>query len=107
MGITSHNKLSSNEGNIIVAYRSIAKWWLCNSDRFWATARYTRSRGNQYARNNIVTVGDGAFLRGPCRDVISKRQSQLLGSSAREAVKLEPKRVKLEPKRVKLKNLQC
>jgi hypothetical protein len=25
MGITSHNKLSSNEGNIIVAYRSIAK----------------------------------------------------------------------------------
>jgi hypothetical protein len=27
------------------------------------------------------------FLRGPCQDIISKEQSQLSGSSVREAVK--------------------
>jgi hypothetical protein len=40
------------------------------------------------------------FLRGPCRDVISKGQSQLLGSSVRETVKIEPTLVKT-------KNLHC
>jgi hypothetical protein len=45
---------------------------------------------------NIVTVGDEVFLRGPWRDVISKRQSQLLGTSAGEAVKIEPESVKLK-----------
>jgi hypothetical protein len=35
----------------------------------------------------IVTVGNGVFIRGPCRDVMSKGQSQLLVSSVQEAVK--------------------
>jgi hypothetical protein len=35
------------------------------------------------------------FLRGPCPDFISKGQSQLLGSSAREAVKIEAELVKM------------
>jgi hypothetical protein len=38
----------------------------------------------------------GCFLCGPCRDLISKRQSQLLGGSARESVKVGPERVKLK-----------
>jgi hypothetical protein len=40
------------------------------------------------------------FLRGPCRDDISKGQSQLLGTSVQEPVKREPERVKL-------KNFHC
>jgi hypothetical protein len=38
--------------------------------------------------------------RDPCQDVVTKRPSQLLGSSAR-------KFVKIEPESVKLKNLHC
>jgi hypothetical protein len=41
----------------------------------------------------------GCFY-GPCQNVISKGQSQLLASSAQEAVKIEPECVKL-------KNLHC
>jgi hypothetical protein len=45
--------------------------------------------------------GNGVFLRGPCRDVVSKGQSQLsVDSSARQAVKRGPQSVKL-------KNLHC
>jgi hypothetical protein len=40
--------------------------------------------------------GKGVFLRGPCRDVISKGRSQLRESSAREAEKLGPEIVKLK-----------
>jgi hypothetical protein len=71
-----------------------------NNDFFWATALLSRSRDIGYARNNGVTVGNGVFLLGPCRDVINKGQSQLLGSSVREALKIEPEGVKL-------KNLHC
>jgi hypothetical protein len=56
------------------------------NDRFLETARYTCSRGNEYGPNNRVAVGNGVFLHGPCRDVISKGQSRLLGSSVPEAV---------------------
>jgi hypothetical protein len=48
----------------------------------------------------IALLLETAFLRGPYRDVISKRQIQLLGSSAWEAVKRRPEYVKL-------KNLHC
>jgi hypothetical protein len=51
-------------------------------------------------RAKIVTLGSGVFLGGPCRDVINKGQSQLLGSPVRESVKIELARVKL-------KNLYC
>jgi hypothetical protein len=44
----------------------------------------------------IVTVGNGVFLHGPCRGVISKGQSQLLGSSVWEAVKIGPQHMKLK-----------
>jgi hypothetical protein len=54
----------------------------------------------EYVGSNRFTVGNGEFLRGPCRDVISKGQSQLSGSSAQKSVKTEPGRVKL-------KNLHC
>jgi hypothetical protein len=50
-----------------------------NNDRFWETARWTRSRGNEYAHNNRFTVRNGMFLHGPCWDVILKGKSQLLG----------------------------
>jgi hypothetical protein len=44
----------------------------------------------------------GCFLRGPCRDVISKGQRQLIIqlSSVRQAVKIEAELVKV-------KNLHC
>jgi hypothetical protein len=71
-----------------------------SNDSFGATARLIRSRGNEYARNNRVTIGKGVFLRGPRCDVISKGESQLRVSSAREAVNRGPERVKL-------KNLHC
>jgi hypothetical protein len=51
-----------------------------NNDLFWATVLQTRSYGIEYARNNRVIVGNGVFLRGPCRDFIRKGQSQLLGT---------------------------
>jgi hypothetical protein len=46
--------------------------------------------------------GNGVFLRGPYRDVISKGQGQLLVSSARESVKreLEPEEEEPLPGRV-------
>jgi hypothetical protein len=44
--------------------------------------------------------GNGVFLCGPCWDVISKGQSQLLRSSAHKALKRGPEHVKL-------KNLHC
>jgi hypothetical protein len=44
--------------------------------------------------------GNEMFLRGPCRDVISKGQSQLRVSSAWESVKRGPECMKL-------KNLHC
>jgi hypothetical protein len=39
-----------------------------------------------------ITIGELCFLRGPCRDVISKGQGQLIVSSIQESVKrgLEP-----------------
>jgi hypothetical protein len=39
---------------------------------------------------------NGVFLRGPCRDVISKGQGQLRGSSVQKAVKTGLKGVKLK-----------
>jgi hypothetical protein len=39
--------------------------------------------------------GNGVSLRGLCRDVINKGQSQWRKSSARQAVKKGPERVKL------------
>jgi hypothetical protein len=48
----------------------------------------------------IELLLETVFLHGPCRDIISKGQSQLLGSSAVEAVKRGPERLKL-------KNLHC
>jgi hypothetical protein len=44
--------------------------------------------------------GNGVFLHGPSRDVISKGQSQLLVTSVQESVKRGPESVKL-------KNLHC
>jgi hypothetical protein len=56
----------------------------------------TCSHANKYACNNRVTVGNGVSLCGPCWDVRIKGQYQLIGSSAWEAVKIEPERMKLK-----------
>jgi hypothetical protein len=47
--------------------------------------------------------GNGVFLRGPCRDIISKGQSQLL----RVQFNSTRKALKRGPERVKLKNFHC
>jgi hypothetical protein len=47
-----------------------------------------------------ATIEQWCFLCGPYQDVISKGQSELIESSAWEAVKIEPECVKL-------KNLYC
>jgi hypothetical protein len=54
---------------IIMHIDSLLSGDSANNDRFWATAPYTRSRGNEYARSNRVTFGNAVFLRIPCRDV--------------------------------------
>jgi hypothetical protein len=43
-----------------------------HNDRLWATARQIRSRGKEYTYNNRFTVEIGYFLRGPCREVMSR-----------------------------------
>jgi hypothetical protein len=49
---------------------------------------------NTYATTELML--ETVFLCGLRGDVISRGQSQLLGSSAREAVKIEPEHVKLK-----------
>jgi hypothetical protein len=63
-----------------VAHRPVAERWLCKQRPFLNNGSVNTFRGNECARNNIVTGGNGVFLRGQCRDVISKGQSQLRGS---------------------------
>jgi hypothetical protein len=87
-----------------MAYRPVAKRWLCKQWQFL---------GNGYVNtfpllgSRLLTMqnldynnGNGAFLRGPCRDVISNGQGQTQLSSVREAVKRGTDSVKL-------KNLHC
>jgi hypothetical protein len=73
-----------------VAYRPVAKRRLqvatVTGQRLGNTLPLLGSRFlimQQLDYNN----GNWVFLRGPCRDVINKGQSQLSGSSVREAVK--------------------
>jgi hypothetical protein len=47
----------------IVAYRAVAKRWLCKQRPFLGNGWVTMFRGNEYARNNRVTVGNGVFSR--------------------------------------------
>jgi hypothetical protein len=51
---------------------------LYGSRTLWTLAALSRLSKHEYecARNNRFTVGNGVFLRGPCRDVISKGQSK-------------------------------
>jgi hypothetical protein len=55
----------------IVAYRPVAKRWLCKQRPFLSNGSI-----NTFPRQRIVTVRNGVFLRGPCRDVISKGQGE-------------------------------
>jgi hypothetical protein len=59
----------------------------CKQRLFLGNGLVNTFHGNEYARNNRVTVGNEVFLRGPCRDFIRKGQSQLSGSSVQDAVK--------------------
>jgi hypothetical protein len=60
----------------IVAYRPVAKRDSVNIDRFGASKHVPVAK--QQILNNAkigLNNGNGVFLRGPCRDVISKGQS--------------------------------
>jgi hypothetical protein len=71
----------------IMVYRPIAKQGLCKQWLFLGNGSVNTFLRDEYARNNRATVGNGMFLCGLWRDVISKGQSQLLGSSVRDTVK--------------------
>jgi hypothetical protein len=66
-----------------MANRPFAKRRLCKQQPFL---------GNRSVNALDYKSGNGVFLRGPYRDVISKGQGRLLVSSVRETVKrgLEP-----------------
>jgi hypothetical protein len=75
----------------IVAYRPVYKWWLCKQRPFLGNGS-VNTFPLLAIRFSIMQQLDAAiescvFYVVRARDVISKGQSQLLGSSAREAVK--------------------
>jgi hypothetical protein len=67
------------EGHNIVAYRPIAKGWLCKERPFLGSGSVNPFPlpGNRFiiVQQLDYNNGNGVFLRGPCRVVISKGQS--------------------------------
>jgi hypothetical protein len=86
-----------------VAYRPVAKWWLCKQRLFLDSGLVNTfplvSNRFLIMQQLGTTIAELCFLCGSCRDVISKGQSQLIVTSVRESVRgLE---------RAKPKNLNC
>jgi hypothetical protein len=83
-----------------VPYRPIAKRRLCKQRPFLGNGSVNTFPlvGSRFSilQQLDYNSGNGMFLRGPCRDVTSKGQSQLLESSAPETVKRGPERVNLK-----------
>jgi hypothetical protein len=95
-----------------MAYRPVAMWWLCKQQPLLGNARNIHARNNRRTVFSVVcatavsrqwlckhvlvamvmnaTIEQQCFLAGPCRDVISTGESELIESSAQKAVKTEP-----------------
>jgi hypothetical protein len=73
----------------IVAYRPVAKRWLCKQWPFLGNGSVNMFLllGSRFLIMHQLDYNNGkcVFLRGPCRDVISKGRSQLRVSSVRES----------------------
>jgi hypothetical protein len=78
------------EEKYIVSYRPVAKRRFCKQLPFLDNGSVNTFTllGSKFLimHKFDYNKGNGIFLRGPCRDVISKGQSQLLMSSKREAL---------------------
>jgi hypothetical protein len=87
-----------------VAYRPVANRWLSEQRPFLGNSSVNTFPllGSRFLIMQQLDYnnGNGVFLRGPCRAVISKGVCQWRVSSARKVVNRGPERLKL-------KNLHC